>query len=302
MKVGVSLQSYYVVDDPREGARWMIERARAAADAELDSLFVGDHHVVPVPYYQNSVILARLLAEWHHAPAGALYLLPLWHPVLLAEQVGTLAALMPGRFILMCAQGAGEEQFAGMGVELQHRPSRFTATLDVVRRLLAGEEVTADEPIPIRKASVAPIPTEHVEIWVGASAPPAIDRAARLGDAWLGDAWLTLEDAHDQVDQYRVACERHRREPASVAIRRDVYVGESEADVEKFARPVAESGYRGFDPGALVIGTVDQVVEQLAEYRALGFTDVIVRQLVADQSAAIASIERLAAVKALLAD
>ena len=71
----------------------MIERARAAADAGLDSLFIGDHHNVPVPYYQNVPMLGRLLAEWDDRPAGALFLLPLWHPVLVAEQIGTLASI-----------------------------------------------------------------------------------------------------------------------------------------------------------------------------------------------------------------
>ncbi|HEX2564828.1 MAG TPA: hypothetical protein VHK25_12975 [Acidimicrobiales bacterium] len=33
-------------------------------------------------------MLGRLLAEWGDRPAGALYLLPLWNPVLVAEQVG----------------------------------------------------------------------------------------------------------------------------------------------------------------------------------------------------------------------
>src|SRR2546422_565533 len=43
----------------------MVERAAAAAVAGLDSLFVGDHHATgPVPYYQNSAVLGRLLAEW----------------------------------------------------------------------------------------------------------------------------------------------------------------------------------------------------------------------------------------------
>ncbi len=46
----------------------------------LDSLFVGDQHVSPTPYYQNAPMLGRLLAEWGEAPAGCLFLLPLWHP------------------------------------------------------------------------------------------------------------------------------------------------------------------------------------------------------------------------------
>src|SRR5215204_3665135 len=103
MRIGISVTSSYAVDDARVGARWMIERAQAASEAGLDSLFVGDHHVTPTPYYQNTPILARMLAHWHKAPAGALYLLPLRHPVLLAEEIATLAAIAPNRFILQCA-------------------------------------------------------------------------------------------------------------------------------------------------------------------------------------------------------
>src|SRR6516165_11379851 len=87
MKIGISLTSNHPdAKDPREGARWMIERAAAAHRARLDSLFVGDQHVSPTPYYQNTPMLGRLLAEWGDAPAGCLFLLPLWHPVLVAEQ------------------------------------------------------------------------------------------------------------------------------------------------------------------------------------------------------------------------
>lgn len=89
----MSLRSGYDTDDGRLGARWILERARAARQAGLDSLFVGDQHVTSYPYYQNSPILGRLLAEWGDRPVGALYLLPLWHPVLVAGQVATLAAL-----------------------------------------------------------------------------------------------------------------------------------------------------------------------------------------------------------------
>src|ERR1700746_3344961 len=86
MRVGISLASNHPdVKDPRQGARWMIERAAAAHRAGLDSLFIGDQDVSPTPYYQNTPMLGQLLAEWGKAPAGCLFLLPLWHPVLVAE-------------------------------------------------------------------------------------------------------------------------------------------------------------------------------------------------------------------------
>src|SRR5438034_6062375 len=73
MRVGISLTSNHPdATDPRQGARWMFERAAAARRAALDSLFVGDQHVSPTAYYQNTPILGRLLAEWGEAPAGCL--------------------------------------------------------------------------------------------------------------------------------------------------------------------------------------------------------------------------------------
>ena len=117
MRIGISMASSYNVTTVRDGARYMLERAKAAADAGLDSLFMGDHHVTPGPYYQNTPILARALAAWRaDAPAGALYLLPFRHPVLLAEEIATVACMMPQRFIMQCAIGYGDREFAAFGI------------------------------------------------------------------------------------------------------------------------------------------------------------------------------------------
>ena len=143
MKVGISLTSNHPdAPNPRDGARWMIERAAAARQAALDSLFVGDQHVSPTPYYQNTPILGRLLAEWGAAPSGCLFLLPLWHPVLAAEQIGTLAAIAQGPFVMQCGLGWGEARFAAMGANIRTRPSAFEEALDIVRRKEHEESVS----------------------------------------------------------------------------------------------------------------------------------------------------------------
>jgi alkanesulfonate monooxygenase SsuD/methylene tetrahydromethanopterin reductase-like flavin-dependent oxidoreductase (luciferase family) len=302
MRVGVSLRTAFVTTDVRGGAQWVIERTRAARDAGLDSLFVGDHHVTPVPYYQNVPLLGRLLAEWGDRPFGALCLLPLWNPVLVAEQVGTLACLAPGRFILPCALGGGEGQFAGMGAPFADRVARFEAGLDVVRRLLAGETVTVEGPYAIREARVAPVPPEPVEVWIGGTAPRAVERAARLGDGFLANADLTPEDARAVLETYRDACATHGQTPTAIAIRRDVHVGADHADADRVAGPVLERGYRGFDPSACTIGGPERVAELLRQYADMGYTDVILRHLADDQAEVLASYERLAQVRELLAD
>lgn len=124
MEVGVSIRSGYAATSPREGAPRMIEEVRSAYEATLDSLFIGDHHVNASPYYQNVPMLGRLLAEWPDRDVGALFQLPLWNPVLLAEQVGTLAAATTGRFVLVAAIGGTIDQFTGDGLQPPHAPFR----------------------------------------------------------------------------------------------------------------------------------------------------------------------------------
>ena len=303
MRVSISVQSAYNVTDVREGAARMVDRARAARDAGLDALFVGDHHATPGPYYQNTAILGRMLAEWGDRPAGALYLLPLWHPLIVAEQVGTLASVMEGRFILQCAIGPADNQFEAMGVPARQRPSRFEQSLSILRRLWAGETVTTggeNDRFELREARIAPCPPEPVEVWIGASAPPAIDRAARLGDGWLAAPGLAPAEAVDQLGLYREACERHNCPVGVCAIRRDIYVGETAEEAETLAGKMIARGYRGFPPEALIVGDVERVATAFAELGAMGYDEVVVRHLVQDPARVVDSIGRLADVKVVL--
>ena len=302
MRIGASLTSNHPdVKDPREGARWMIERAAAARGGGLASLFIGDQHVSPTPYYQNTPMLGRLLAEWGTAPAGCLFLLPLWHPVLVAEQIGTLAAIARGPFIMQCGLGWGEERFAAMGANSRTRPSAFEEALDIVRRLLVGETVSSSRRFRVAEARLALRAAEPVEVWIGASAPPAIDRAARLAEGWIASPGLTPEEARSQADMYREGCAAYGRQPGAIVLRRDIYVGESSSEARAVLEHALGQGYRGVPGEALIAGSVDEVAEQFRAFGELGYTDILVRHLINDQRRVLGSFERLAAVRAALA-
>ena len=273
--------------DVRTGARWMIERARAARDAGLDSLFVGDHHNVPVPYYQNVPMLGRLLAEWDDRPAGALFLLPLWHPVLVAEQIGTLASIAAGPFIMQCAVGGGSGAVRRARTSRYGtRPSRFEAALDIVRRLCAGEEVDDRRAVRDRAGAHRAGPAaSRSRCGSAAAAPPAIDRAARLGDAFLIGPEATPDaGARRSSTTYRDACARHGRTPATIAVRRDVHVGADDADASPGRGPdPRRAATAASTPRRPSSAASTRVAEAFAELGAMGCTDVIVRHLADDQ-------------------
>src|SRR5438270_8087060 len=168
MTIGVSLTtSQPRALASREAGRQLVERAAAIRAAGLDSLFVGDHHVSPGQYFQSVPTIARLLAEAGEMTVGALFLLPLYHPVLLAEQVGTLAALAQGPFVVIASAGDDERQFAPFGVSLRQRPSRMEEHLTIMRRLLSGETLTYEGKYHhLDEVAIRPLPPDPVEIWI----------------------------------------------------------------------------------------------------------------------------------------
>ena len=292
MRIGASVRSFYPPASAREIATWMIERAAAARDAQLDSLFVGDHHATPMPYVQNVPILGRMLAEWSRQPAGALFLLPLWNPVLLAEQIGTLAAIASGRFIAQCCVGRDVDQFRAMGADPGTRGRDFERNFLQLQGLLASKD-------PVR---ISPVPESEVEYWIGADVPVAIDRAARIGDAWLAGPNLSDEDASRLLAYYRDRCEAHGRAPLATPIRRNIHVAANERELNERVRPAMTRAGMGAEPDKVIVGTVPQVAESFRSLAEAGFSDVIVRHFMDEQAAVIDSYHRLAEVRKLVLD
>jgi alkanesulfonate monooxygenase SsuD/methylene tetrahydromethanopterin reductase-like flavin-dependent oxidoreductase (luciferase family) len=262
-------------------------------------LFVGDHHSTKTPYFQNNVMLGRMLAEWGDKPFGALYLLPLWHPVLLAEQVGTLAALAKGRFIMQCGLGDAR-QGAALGVDMSRQVGLFVAALKVMQALWRGETVDESTYWQLQRARISPLPSEPVEVWIGALVAPAIARAAALGDGWLAAPSLTPAQSATAIRQYHEACAGASKAIGAAAIRRDILISETSQAAKRAVAPYLAAGYRGIPEEALLVGSVAEVTDRLGQLQQQGYTEVIVRNMSADQMESLKTIERLSEVKAAL--
>ena len=302
MRIGISIGTAFTGEagEAGEALRSVLEQARAARRAGLDTLSVGDHHSTgPGGYLQNVPTVGRLLAEWDDRPVGCLFLVPLWNPVLMAEQIGTLAAMASGPFIIQTGVGAGEGQFRAMGASLGSRGRMLEEGILAVQALLRGETVS-NQAWGFDSARIAPLPRQGTEWWIGAGARPAVERAARTGDCWYANADLTPDRAAQSLDWYRQACARHDREPVRLPIRRDVLVAEDRLEAEKAGDALMAAGYRGFDRSAVAYGDPDSVAEQLLPYKEMGFTDVIIRTMTVPAEAAVRSVELAGEVRARL--
>ena len=304
MNIGLSVTTAHPGDvEARISARWVVERAEAAAAVEFASFSVGDHHETPGPYMQNIPILARCLAVLGPMPVLPSFLLPLWHPVLLAEQVGTLAALAEGPVHPIFTAGAGADQFASLGVSLSERRGRMEEALALLRRLFHEDSVTFDGRFwQLENVPVNPKPRVPPQFWIGGSAAMAVERAGRLSDAWLCAPGAPLEEARASLSVHRQAVARagHAAQPSAgraelpstAAIRRDIYAGESDAEAEATAGPPLQRGYRGLAPEVPIVGGPERVIARLREIEALGFQHLLVRYLPVGQDRILASIRR----------
>ena len=153
----------------------------------------------------------------------------------------------------------------------------------------------------VAEASLALRPAEPVEVWIGASAPPAINRAARLAEGWIASPGLTRDEARVQAELYRDRCAAYGRQPGAIVLRRDIYVGESSSEAQAVLQHALSHGYRGMPAEALIAGSVDEVAEQFRTFGEIGYTEILVRHLSNDQPKVLGSLERLAAVRAALA-
>jgi alkanesulfonate monooxygenase SsuD/methylene tetrahydromethanopterin reductase-like flavin-dependent oxidoreductase (luciferase family) len=265
----------------------MIERAQTAHAAGFSSLSIGDHHVMTVPYAQNTPMLGRLLAEWSpDRPAGCLFLMPLWHPVLMAEHIGTLAAIHGGTFIVQTGIGNGDAQFQAMGADLSTRGRVIEAMIPAVKALLNGE--TVDDPVlGLTGGRIGLTPPGPVEWWIGAGADAGVDRAARLGDAWYAGLNFTPAEGRELADRFR------SRGGRRIVLRKDALVLADGDRARSVATELVEAGYRGLAMEHLIVGNPDDAAEQLAAYTAAGFDEVNIRCMAVPQDLALETLALL---------
>jgi alkanesulfonate monooxygenase SsuD/methylene tetrahydromethanopterin reductase-like flavin-dependent oxidoreductase (luciferase family) len=145
---------------------------------------IGEHHFtddqfVPSPLVAATAIAARTTTM---RVATNVALLPLYHPVRLAEDVAVLDVLSNGRVDLGVGVGYNAAEFAGYGVAREDIGKKANENLDIVRRLLTGENVDGARITP------PPVQRPHPPIWVGGTSRAAVRRAATYGDAYTGPA------------------------------------------------------------------------------------------------------------------
>ena len=185
------------------------------AGAGVDHVCVGDHVSFFVGAGSDGLITATsLLAAQAELPVYVgLYLLPLRHPVAVARQLATIAEIAPGRLTLGVGIGGEDRhEIEVCGVDPKTRGRRMDECLQILRRLADGTPVTfGGQFFSLKDAVIVPAPSPRVPLIVGGRSDAAINRAARLGDGWLG-IWVSPRRFASVAEQIAQAASAARRD------------------------------------------------------------------------------------------
>jgi probable F420-dependent oxidoreductase len=246
--------------------------AREAEARGVASLWVSDHVVFPralspgypggrfphppdMPYLEPVAVLAAAAVCTTRARIGAsVFILGHRHPIVMAKMLTTIDTLSNGR--LICGVGVGwwAEELEALGVPFRARGRQANEILRVFKELwTADKPAFAGEFYRFSDLGFAPKPVQrpHPPLWVGGDSPGAFRRVVTLGDGWHASS-KTPAQMRAGIAQLRAAADEVRRDFSTIALSVRIRLGPD-----------------------LTNGSAQAVIDQLAEYKALGLSHVV---------------------------
>jgi alkanesulfonate monooxygenase SsuD/methylene tetrahydromethanopterin reductase-like flavin-dependent oxidoreductase (luciferase family) len=230
-----------------------LEQVELARELGLSSVWAGQHFLShPFQMFQNVPLLGRMAAAAEGMTVGtAIVLLTLLNPVEVAENAATLSAIANGDFVMGVGFGYRAVENAAFGVASAspgENAALFEQKLDVVRRLLRGESVTAaGQGFELAEARLALLPDRPPPIWMAANSDRAVRRAARLGDAWFVNPHTRLDELDRQMRIYREERSAHSLPVAAATpVLKEVCVAATDDAALEIARPYLKNKYEAY--------------------------------------------------------
>jgi luciferase family oxidoreductase group 1 len=281
-----------------------VEMAQAAEALGFRNVWLAEHHFSTYGYLSRPAQLATYIAArtTRLRVGTAVIVVPLHHPLVIAEEVATLDLLAGGRVDIGLGRGYQHYEFERFGLELESGRGRWEESVDVILKALEGRPFSYEgKHFTIPETTVFPQPVQrpHPPIWITAQSPDSVEAAVRRGfNVLTGGFGIPIERAAEFRRLFdRLVADVKPPRPLQVGVQRAVYVTDSEADARAAAeqarwnmrvtlslrhhRERVEAGRAVAVPGPdepsiddlldrfLVIGTPDTCIRQIRRIREL---------------------------------
>jgi alkanesulfonate monooxygenase SsuD/methylene tetrahydromethanopterin reductase-like flavin-dependent oxidoreductase (luciferase family) len=224
MKFGYfTLSDNHYVDNPRSANQYIndiVDEAIFAETVGLHSAWLGEHHfstlgVLSCPDLALAYIAART-TRLRLAPAVTV--LPLHHPIRVAEQWATLDLLSGGRVDFAAGRGYDRREYGPLDANFEENQAVFAEGMEIVLRLWRDGKIShSGKYYRFEDIGITPQPVQRpIPTYVAAFSRPSIELAAKLGCGVIVApfaAVLTFGGLKQVADTYAEACARAGTKP-----------------------------------------------------------------------------------------
>jgi luciferase family oxidoreductase group 1 len=220
-----------------------IDIGQAAESLGFRNIWLAEHHFSTYGYLARPVQLATYIAaKTTRLRVGtAVIVVPLHHPLVIAEEIATLDLLAGGRVDIGLGRGYQYYEFERLGLELDSARARWEESVDIILKALQGEPFSySGKLFKFPETTVFPQPVQkpHPPIWVTAQSPESVEATVRRGFNLLtGGFGVPIERMAEFRKQFDCLVAEVKPLPVpEVGVQRAVYVTDNAAD----ARAAAE--------------------------------------------------------------
>lgn len=218
-----------------------LQMVEAYDKAGFYAYHVAEHHGTPLGNAPSpGTYLAAVSQRTKRLRFGPLvYLLPLYHPLRLIEEVAMLDALSGGRFELGYGRGISPIEMGFYGVDMAEQHDRAAEILVILIKGLTSERLTHHgrfyqfDDVPMVQPCVQ---QPHPPLWYGTNAPASAQRCAQQGLNMV--TLLAGEAMRAAVDSYRAAYAQSGGAPGAmplIGVGRHIVIASSHAEAQEIA-------------------------------------------------------------------
>lgn len=215
-----------------------IDIAQHADRLGLDSVWCAEHHFSTYGYLSRPLQLAtHLAAVTERIRVGsAVVVLPLHHPLIVAEEIGTADVLSGGRLDVGFGRGYQPYEFERLGLSLDDSRAMFDEAVDVILKAFEGQPFSySGKHFSFEETSVFPLPIQEPRppIWVvgqsTASIEATVKRGFNLVSGGFGVPVERLREFRKSYDEMDVPPEV--RSKIRISTQRPIYVTNDESEL-----------------------------------------------------------------------
>ena len=224
-----------------------LQEVELAEELGFDSVWLPEHHFSVYGMLGDTLTLAAAVAaRTEHIKIGtAVVLLPLQHPVRVAEQAALVDCLSNGRLLLGVGRAYQPGEFAGFGVDPAESRARFFESIEILLKCFSGEKFSYDGKFwNCKDVELFPRPVQkpYPPIYMAAVSPPSYQLAAVHGLSILRAPRFTrISLVQEQWGEYCAQMLEKGRDPMAqyqpMLIQR--FVADTEEDAKRIAEPHA---------------------------------------------------------------